>query len=137
MTESGLDDWVIEYVFHSDEQLQVMYGKFRKIIDNEVDIDQADESEFVSDDEIDQHIAQLVEAGASIKLDIGYEQIEALLENRIQMGEHFENDSLEVGAFFSKLDAMVAAGAIRPEIHNLFNRKQALTNKYLTIWNLY
>ncbi len=137
MTDNGLDDWIIEYVFHNDEQLKVMYGKFRKIIDNEMNFDEADESELVSDDEIDQNITQLVEAGACIKLDIGYEQIATLLANRLQMGDDFENDFLEVGAFFSKLDAMVAAGAIRPEIHNLFNRKQALTYKYLTIWNLY
>ncbi len=65
-------------MFHNDEQLKVMYGKFRKIIDNEVDIDEADESELVSDDEIDQNITKFVEAGACIKLDIGYEQTATL-----------------------------------------------------------
>ncbi len=65
-------------MFHNDEQLKVMYGKFRKIIDNEMNIDEAVESELVSDDEIDQNITKLVEAGACIKLDIGNEQIATL-----------------------------------------------------------
>ncbi len=127
----------ILYVYHNDEAVHATYREFRALFELEDLTEEQTERFSALSEQLDERLEAMVDGTNCKKKNVDYDGVYPLVTGGLYMSDHFENDSLEVDQFFSKVEQFVAEGKVRSAIEIYLDRKDARGYKYVTIWNQY